>query len=75
MVKTALVAILAVALWVGSLLGAFKLGMDTGLDSYHEMCYTSGPGFVIDEDDGTAVLCGPMTKIPEEELNKYKQGV
>ena len=39
-----------------------------GLDMYHNQCYNVG-GYVINED-GTVVMCKPLTQIPKQELDR-----
>lgn len=45
-----------------------------GLDMYHNQCYNNGPGIVMNEQ-GAAVECRPLTKIPKEEIAPYKKGL
>ena len=69
------VILLCVTANVFALFAGMHIGTKKGLDSYHEMCYNSGPGIVIDEDTRTVVVCGPLTNIPEEEYNRYKDRI
>jgi hypothetical protein len=49
---------------------AWTMGVQKGVDMYHQQCYTGG--LIVDEKDGTVVKCGPLGVVPKEELNKYK---
>ena len=56
---------------VGNIQG-LKEGTKQGVDMYHKLCYTGEPPTLVFADDGTVVLCGPLTQIPEEEVKKIK---
>jgi hypothetical protein len=58
--------------WVGHYYGKQK-GIAEGLTTYHKMCYTNGPGFII--IDGAIVLCGPGGKLSEPEKKELDKGV
>jgi hypothetical protein len=53
---------------------AHDLGETKGLDNYHNQCYNFGPGLVINEETGTAVMCGPLTTVPQEERKNFQSG-
>lgn len=46
------------------------LGIEKGIDMYHSQCYTIG-GIVLDRATGTAVVCQPLTQLPEPELKNF----
>ena len=47
----------------------YKAGLREGVDNMHKVCYDiSGVHF---GSDGTAVICGPLTKLPPEEAKKF----
>jgi len=56
-------------IWIGTQL--YKMGVKSGIDAYHEMCYTIG-GIAIDET-GRAVVCKGLVQIPKEELDKLPE--
>lgn len=63
---------LAVALLIGGV-GQYygeQQGIVKGIDMYHEQCYNGG--IVIDQNTGKAVVCGPLTQLPKEERDLFK---
>ena len=61
--------LLLLALCSGFFLAGRSLGFSSGLDKYHDMCYTVG-GVTID-DKGRAVECRPIGQLSEEEVKKF----
>jgi hypothetical protein len=49
-------------------------GRKEGMRNYHALCFFE-PRIMIDHENGFTVGCGPMGKIPKEELENYKDGV
>lgn len=49
-----------------------KEGFSNGVDMYHQICYTGVPPTLMFGDDGTVVLCGPLTEVPQEEIKRFK---
>lgn len=47
-------------------------GVGEGVDTYHNLCYTNPGMMIMDNPTGTVVVCGPLTKVPEEEVRKLK---
>jgi hypothetical protein len=67
----ALAALLAISLLsVYTHHRAFEYGKEQGIDNYHDLCYNVG-GYVVDQNDGTVVMCQPMTQLPEAELKNF----
>ena len=50
----------------------YNLGAMYGIRAYHAQCLTGG--FLVD-DEGQAVVCGPLSKAPQEEKQTYKDKV
>ena len=50
----------------------YELGIMQGITMYHAQCLTGG--FLVD-DQGQAVVCGPLSKAPQEEKQTYKDKV
>ena len=48
-------------------------GIITGVDAVITMCYNVG-GMIVTED-GHAIVCGPLTQVPHEELDKFNKKV
>lgn len=48
-------------------------GIITGVDAVISMCYNVG-GMIVTED-GHAIVCGPLTQVPHEELDKFNKKV
>lgn len=70
-VKGVLWALLLAAACVGGNMYGKHSGATAAVDSYHSMCYNNG-GLVIDEQ-GRAVVCGPLTQIPQQEIAPWKE--
>jgi hypothetical protein len=51
---------------------AYEKGIVAGVEAYHAQCLIGG--FLID-DQGQAVMCGPLSKAPPEEKQTYKDKV
>lgn len=47
-------------------LTGYKRGLNEGVDMYHQLCYNSSDGRIVIHDDGTVVMCAPLTKIIQE---------
>jgi hypothetical protein len=47
--------------------GGAYLGQKDGIDKYHKLCYSGPPGFIVDEKDGTVVVCHGIPPIPDSE--------
>lgn len=50
----------------------YNLGVVAGIEAYHAQCLVGG--YLID-DQGQAVVCGPLSKAPQEEKQTYKDKV
>ena len=50
----------------------YNLGAVYGIKAYHAQCLTGG--FLVD-DEGQAVVCGPLSKAPPAEKETYKDKV
>lgn len=61
------------AIGVGHYVGKEE-GRKEGMRNYHALCFFE-PRIMIDHENGFTVGCGPMGKIPKEELENYKDGV
>jgi len=48
-------------------------GIITGVDAVITMCYNVG-GMIVTEE-GHAIVCGPLTQVPHEELDKFNKKV
>ena len=48
-------------------------GQIEGVDFLLQACYTSG-GFVMN-GAGQTIVCGPLTQVPQEELDKFSKKV
>lgn len=48
---------------------AYERGVVAGIEAYHAQCLVGG--YLID-DQGQAVICGPLSKAPKEEKQTYK---
>ena len=48
-------------------------GIIAGVDAVITMCYNVG-GMIVTED-GHAIVCGPLTQVPHEELDKFNKKV
>jgi len=66
-------------LWIGCAVGLvyshkylYEQGIMKGITMYHAQCLTGG--FLVD-DQGQAVVCGPLSKAPQEEKQTYKDKV
>lgn len=44
-------------------LAGYKRGLTEGIDMYHQLCYNSPDSRIAIHDDGTVVMCAPLTKI------------
>ena len=66
----AIIAVVITASLVGSHWFTHDRALRKGLDMYHEVCYTTGPGFVVNEQ-GQVVMCGPLTTIPQDEARNF----
>jgi hypothetical protein len=51
---------------------AYDKGIVAGVEAYHAQCLVGG--YLID-DQGQAVICGPLGKAPQEEKQTYKDKV
>jgi len=49
------------------------LGQVEGVDFLLQACYHNG-GFVMNEA-GQTIVCGPLTQVPQEELDKFSKKV
>lgn len=49
------------------------LGQVEGVDFLLQACYHNG-GFVMNEA-GQTIVCGPLTQVPQEELDNFKKKV
>jgi len=47
----------------------YNLGVVAGVEAYHAQCLTGG--FLVD-DEGQAVVCGPLSKAPPAEKESWK---
>lgn len=45
-------------------------GIAEGVDKYHNLCYNVG-GYAVDQNNGTVVMCQPLTQLPEPELKNF----
>ena len=52
---------------------ATKKGFEQGIRAYHQQCFDVG-GIAMDEH-GQAVVCGPLSKVPKEEEQSWKNKV
>ena len=70
----ALLALLLVCLtaWFSYSQGKTQ-GIITGVDAVITMCYNVG-GMIVTEE-GHAFVCGPLTQVPHEELDKFNKKV
>jgi len=50
----------------------YEQGIMKGITMYHAQCLVGG--FLVD-DQGQAVVCGPLSKAPQEEKQTYKDKV
>jgi len=71
-------AALALAAYVAAGVGGYFYGktngLTEGLDNFHEACYTGG--IIINEHTGKVIQCGPLGRVPKEELpNFFPKGV
>jgi len=48
---------------------AYEKGVVAGIEAYHAQCLVGG--YLID-DQGQAVICGPLSKAPAAEKETYK---
>ena len=48
-------------------------GIIAGVDAVIAMCYNVG-GMIVTEE-GHAIVCGPLTQVPQEELDKFSKKV
>ena len=48
-------------------------GIIAGVDAVITMCYNVG-GMIVTEE-GHAIVCGPLTQVPHEELDKFNKKV
>lgn len=48
-------------------------GIIAGVDAVISMCYNVG-GLIVSEQ-GQAIVCGPLTQVPKEELDKFSKKV
>lgn len=76
--KMYLAAGLALMAYVAAGVGGYHYGKTTGLteglDIFHEACYTGG--IIINEHTGKVIQCGPLGRVPKEELpNFFPKGV
>lgn len=69
--------LLALSVLVGCSWFAYSQGKTTGqeegVDFMLQMCYANG-GFVMNEA-GQTIVCGPLTQVPQEELDKFSKKV
>ena len=42
-------------------------GRTEGINLYHQLCYSGPPGIIVDETDGTVVICYGVPGFPENE--------
>ena len=70
-------ALLALSVVVGCSWFAYSQGKTqgiiTGVDAVITMCYNVG-GMIVTEE-GHAIVCGPLTQVPHEELDKFNKKV
>jgi hypothetical protein len=50
----------------------YKAGFAAGVQGYHNQCYHSGPGFIIDDETLTVVKCEPLIVVPQEERPMFQ---
>ena len=73
MIKAFIAAFVVFFAMLGSNAFMYKFGYDAGVHGYHNQCFTAGPGYIIDDETGTIVSCGPLTIVPKEERQMYKE--
>ena len=63
----------SISIGIGRYIG-IEEGRKEGVRDYHALCFF-GPRIMIDNENGFTVSCGPLGKIPREELENYKGGI
>lgn len=61
---------LGINAWAGHY--AYEQGMEQGMKDVIGICYHIG-GVLLDKDTGLVIQCSPLTQVPQQELDLFKE--